>query len=75
MVSINIKSMAFWSALAGAASIVCGALGLGTIAPDVKTMLLAIGGILVAIPAHHVTAKQQGTAPAVTQAPPQRLIQ
>lgn len=62
-IPINLKSAAFWSALAGAASTVMGALGYAHLGAAVSTVLVAIGGLLIAIPAHHVVSRQQGTAP------------
>lgn len=59
---VNLKSAAFWSSLAGVAATVCGALGVAAIGTDISITLVAIGGVFIAIPAHHVIAKQQGTA-------------
>lgn len=60
--SFNIRSAALWSSLSGAAGIVCGALGLGHLAPSIEAVLTAVGGLLIAIPAHHVISKQQTTS-------------
>ena len=62
--TVNIFSAAFWTSAAGLAGIICGALGLGQLAQPVENLLVAIGGLLVAIPAHHVIKKQQAAPPA-----------
>jgi hypothetical protein len=52
--NLNPFSPVFWSTVAGAASAVCGALGLGTnLSGSVRDLLIAVGGVLMAIPAHH----------------------
>ena len=56
---INLRSAAFWSALAGAASLICGALGAGGIAQSVSNLLIAVGGLFIAVSAHPVISAQQ----------------
>ena len=58
-VRLNLTSAAFWSALAGAAGIILGTLGVGQLSTPVETAVTAIGGVLVALASHHVTAAQQ----------------
>jgi hypothetical protein len=53
--SINPTSPTFWTALAGAASVVCGAVGAGNLAQPIDNVLVAIGGLLIAIVGHHTT--------------------
>jgi len=48
-------SAPFWTALAGAASTICGALGYAHEGIAVNAVLIAIGGILVGIVGHHTT--------------------
>ena len=56
---INFYSAAFWAALAGAASLICGALGAGGIAQSVSNLLIAVGGLVIAVSAHPVITAQQ----------------
>ena len=58
-VRLNLSSAALWSTLAGAAGIILGALGVGQLSTPVETAVTAIGGVLVALASHHVTAAQQ----------------
>jgi hypothetical protein len=51
--NVNPLSATFWTAIAGAASIVCGAIGAGNIAQPVSNVLVAVGGLLVSIVGHH----------------------
>ena len=53
--NVNPFSATFWTALAGAASIVCGAVGAGQLSQPVNNVLVAVGGLLVAIVGHHTT--------------------
>lgn len=66
----NVQSAAFWSALAGVASVVCGALNVSSsLSGAIRNVLIAVGGVLIAIPAHHVIGKQQGTLPTAAPSP------
>jgi hypothetical protein len=52
--NLNPFSPVFWSTLAGAAASVVGALDPGSSLPvTVRDLLVAIGGLIMAIPAHH----------------------
>ena len=53
--NVNPLSAPFWTAISGAASLICGALGVGNLAQPVETVLVAVGGLLVAIVGHHTT--------------------
>lgn len=66
-IKFNPFSPVFWSSLAGIAGVVCATLGLGHLSTPVETALTAIGGVLVAIPAHH-TVKAAVMSKAVTKA-------
>ncbi len=57
----NLQSAAFWSALGGAAATILGALGYAHDGTAVNALLVAIGGVLIAVPTHHVVAKQQAS--------------
>lgn len=60
----NIKSASFWSSLAGIASILCGTLNVGSnLTASIQNVLVAIGGLLVAIPAHHIIQSQVASKP------------
>jgi membrane protease YdiL (CAAX protease family) len=69
----SLGSATFWTAIAGAASLVCGAVHAGNLAQPVETVLVAVGGLLVAIVGHHTTkaavAKKAGTPVAPVAAP------
>lgn len=54
-----LSSAAFWSAVGGAASAVCGALGFAHEGVAVNTALVAIGGIFIAIGSAPVVSAQQ----------------
>jgi hypothetical protein len=62
----SLGTATFWTALAGAASTICGALGYAHEGTAVNTVLVAVGGLLVAIVGHHTTkaavAKKTGAA-------------
>lgn len=58
MFTFNIKSASFWSALGGAASAVLGALGEAHLGGAVDQALIYVGGVLMAIPSHHVIKAQ-----------------
>lgn len=66
-IKFNPFSPVFWSSLAGIAGVVCATLGLGHLSTPVETALTAIGGVLVAIPAHH-TVKAAVTAKTIAAA-------
>lgn len=52
-VKINPFSPTFWSAAGGAASAICGALGLAHLGTTVDQALIYLGTVLIGIPAHH----------------------
>jgi len=52
MATINWKSVPFWSAVAGAASLLCGVLGAGNLAEPLSAVLTAIGGLIIAVSSH-----------------------
>ena len=54
-----LASAAFWSALAGAAATVCGALGYAHEGTAVNAAIIAIGGVFIAIGALPVATTQQ----------------
>ena len=54
-----LTSGAFWSALAGAAATICGALGYAHEGTAVNAAIVSIGGIFIAIGAGLVTHTQQ----------------
>ena len=54
-----LTSSAFWSALAGAAGVVCGALGYAHEGTAVNAAIVAIGGVFIAIAGAYVTHTQQ----------------
>lgn len=56
--TLNPFSPTFWSAVGGAASAICGALGLSHEGPLVNQALIALGAVLVSIPAHHTVKAQ-----------------
>lgn len=61
--SFNWKSAAFWSSVAGAAAMVMGILNINSaMIRSVQDVLVAVGGLMVAIPVHHVV-KAQVTTP------------
>ena len=55
--TLNPFSPTFWSAIGGAASAICGALGLSHEGPLVNQALIALGTVLIGIPAHHTIKK------------------
>lgn len=65
----NIKSAAFWSAIGGAASTILGALGYAHEGSAVNSLLIALGTVMIGLPAHHVIGKQQGTLPTAAPSP------
>lgn len=66
-----LTSAAFWSALAGAAAVVCGAVDPGgSLGNSVQTLLEAVGGVLIAVPTHHVVAAQQAAKTTTAAIPP-----
>lgn len=58
MFTFNIKSATFWSTLGGAAATVLGALGEAHLGAAVNQALIYVGGVLIAIPSHHVIKAQ-----------------
>lgn len=64
-------SAALWSSLAGIAAIVCGLLKVDTSWTQwIQGVVVAVGGVLVGIPVHHVVKAQTGSG---TAAPPASL--
>ena len=57
-INVNWRSASFWTALAGAAGLVCGAVGVGNLATPVETAITAIGGLLIALAGHGVITAQ-----------------
>ena len=54
-----LTSAAFWSALAGAAGVICGALGYAHEGTAVNAAIVSVGGVFIAIASHNVVATQQ----------------
>jgi hypothetical protein len=54
-ISVGTPSASLITALVGAAALVCGALHLGNLAPQIETVLTAVGGLIIAIVGHHTT--------------------
>lgn len=58
MFTFNIKSASFWSSVGGAAATILGALGEAHLGAAVNQALIYVGGVLIAIPSHHVIKAQ-----------------
>lgn len=57
--SLNWRSAAFWSAVTGAVTEIMGILNVNkAMIPSVQNVLEAVGGLLIAIPVHHVVKAQ-----------------
>lgn len=64
----SVSSASLWSSLAGIAAIVCGLLKVDSSWTQwIQGTLVALGGVLVGIPVHHVAKAQTGSA---TASPP-----
>ena len=55
-ITIAWRSPAFWSTLAGVASVICGALGAGSLAQPWSAALIGVGGLIIALTGHALTA-------------------
>ena len=72
--NVNPFSATFWTGLAGVAAVLCGTLGAGNLSQSTENLLIAIGGLFVAIVGHHTTKAAVAASTAKKAAAPPRPL-